>query len=320
MPKAKTPVKIIGSRDISLNISNADDLSQIVLIGKALSSPVRLKILNLLKISTLSIQEISSALSIPVSSAASHIKCLEEARLVVTESQPGIHGSMRVCICSLQTLRIDTAEFSAHDTRLTVEMPVGAYSDCQISPTCGLAGETGIIGSYDNPSAFYSPNRIYAQLIWFQQGFIEYRFQNLSRPELKLKEISFSMELCSEAPGYMENWPSDITLSVNGHEITTYHSVGDFGSRRGKLTPTVWPNGQTQYGLLKVFSVHNDGVYLDQQLVNPAITIDDLHLKENPYISLRIEIKADAKHVGGINLFGEKYGDFPQGIIMDLIY
>ena len=37
-------------------------------------------------------------------------------------------------------------------------------------------------------------------------------------------------------------------------------------------------------------------------------------------ISLVIAIKKDARHIGGINLFGEKYGDFPQGIVMSLIY
>lgn len=320
MIKSKKPIKVIGDRDIVLNVSNPSDYEQISLIGKALSSPVRIQILNLLKNSTLSIQEIASALSIPVSSSASHIKYLEDAKLVVTETQPGVHGSMRVCICSMQSFLLETAGFTTHNTTLSLEAPIGTYYECQIDPTCGLANENGIIDAYDSPAAFYSPNRIQAQLLWFQQGFIEYRFQNIMKPHERLREISFSMELCSEAPGYMEDWPSNITISINGHEVTTYLSPGDFGSRRGKLTPLVWPNGQTQYGLLKTFSVRDDGGYLDKNLVNPHLTIADLHLKEKPCITLRIEVKADAKHVGGINLFGEKYGDFPQGIIMDLIY
>ncbi len=322
MKKQKAPVKIIGERDIELNLSNFAHHSYIISIGKALSSPVRLNILNLLKTTPLSIQEIASILSIPVSSTAAHIKCLEEARMVVTETQPGKHGSMRVCICSIQTFSLETfdSEMDVVDNTIVVDMPIGNYFQCQVEPTCGLADENGAIDTYDSPTSFYSPYRMKAQLLWIQQGFIEYRFQNLINPLLNLHEISFSMELCSEAPGYLEDWPSDITISVNGHEITTFCSPGDFGARRGRLTPSAWSNGRTQYGLLKTFSVREDGGYLDRKLINPELSIKDLELEKYPYISLIIAIKKDARYIGGINLFGEKYGDYPQGIIMNLIY
>ncbi|MBE7721104.1 ArsR/SmtB family transcription factor [Lacrimispora indolis] len=322
MKKQKAPVKIIGERDIELNLSNLAHHSHIISIGKALSSPVRLNILNLLKTTPLSIQEIASILSIPVSSTAAHIKCLEEARMVVTETQPGNHGSMRVCICSIQTFTLETfdSDLDVVDNTIVVDMPIGNYFQCQVEPTCGLADENGAIDTYDSPTSFYSPYRMKAQLLWFQQGFIEYRFQNLINPLLDLHEISFSMELCSEAPGYLEDWPSDITISVNGHEITTFCSPGDFGARRGRLTPAAWSNGRTQYGLLKTFSVREDGGYLDRRLINPDLHIGDLELEKYPYISLIIAIKKDARYIGGINLFGEKYGDYPQGIIMNLIY
>lgn len=322
MKKQKAPVKIIGERDIALNLSNLAHHNHIVLIGKALSSPVRLNILNLLKTTPLSIQEIATILSIPVSSTAAHIKCLEDGRLVVTETQPGNHGSMRVCICSMQTFSLETfdSDLAIVDNTIVVDMPIGNYFQCQVEPTCGLADENGAIDTYDSPTSFYSPYRMKAQLLWFQQGFIEYRFQNLSNPLLNLHEISFSMELCSEAPGYLEDWPSDISISVNGHEITTFCSPGDFGARRGRLTPATWSNGRTQYGQLKTFSIREDGGYLDKMLVNPDLHIRDLKLENYPYISLVIAIKKEARYIGGINLFGEKYGDYPQGIIMNLIY
>ena len=75
-----------------------------------------------------------------------------------------------------------------------------------------------------------------------------------------------------------------------------------------------------RYGLLKTFSVRENGSYLDGSLIDPRLTIKDLKLQDHPYISLLIQIKKDARHIGGINLFGEKYGDFPQGIVMNLIY
>jgi len=266
------------------------------------------------------LQEIADALNIPVSSTASHIKRLEEARLIVTETQPGFHGSMRVCICSMQSIFLEATTAQSSSNTISFEMPIGSYYDCQIIPTCGLASESGPIDIYDKPSAFFSPERLNAQLLWFQQGFIEYRFPNKLNDAISLKEISFSLELCSEAPGYKEDWLSDITIFCNNKEIATYCSVGDFGSRRGRFTPSYWPNGQTQYGLLKIFSVTNDGCYLDKKLINPNLTLKDLHLNKNSYISLKIGIKENAENIGGINLFGEKFGDYPQGIIMNLIY
>lgn len=320
--KEKRTVRIIGERNIHLLLSNPSHHERITRIGKALSSPVRLQILNMLKTTPKSLQEIAVLVNIPLSSAALHIKKLEEAKLVVTESQPGLHGSMRVCICSLQSFRLDTFDADIHSANKTVsvDMPIGNYSDCNVLPTCGLADENGAIDAYDTIQSFYAPGRNRAQLIWFGKGYVTYRFPNIYNPLLPLNEISFSMEICSEAPGFLEHWPSDITVFINDIEIATFYSPGDFGARRGKLTPPSWPNGNTQYGVLKTFSVRDHGSYLDGQLEDPLIGLQNLKLDSMPYISLKIGVKDTAKNNGGINLFGEKYGDYPQGIVMNLTY
>ena len=322
MSNKKKNIKIIGERDFSLHLSNPDHHDSIAAIGKALSSKIRIKILDLLKNNVMSLQEISDILDIPYSSTALHIKTLEDAKLIVSESQPGIHGLMRVCTCSMQSLSIQTFDpgLDTVDNTISMDMPIGNYYQCEVQPTCGLADEDGIIDAYDNVKSFYSPFRSKAQLIWFHNGYIEYRFPNISNPLLTLSEISFSMEICSEAPGYLETWPSDITVSINDVELPTYRSPGDFGARRGKLTPISWPNGRSQYGMLKIFSVRDTGSYLDSSLVDRTINLEQLRISDKPYISLKIEIKEDARHIGGINLFGEKYGDYPQGIVMNLIY
>ena len=76
-------------------------------------------------------------------------------------------------------------------------------------PLVVLADENGLLNVFDNPKAFYSPNRVKAQLLWFQEGFIEYRFpcHYPCIEENSVQEISFSLELCSEAPGYQDVWP-----------------------------------------------------------------------------------------------------------------
>lgn len=320
--KQKKAIRIIGERNINLNLSNPGHQERIVKIAKALSSPVRVQILDMLKNTPRSLQEISSILNIPISSTSLHIQKLEEASLVVTETQPGIHGSMRVCICSVQSLHIETFDSNIDSVNKTVslEMPIGNYFNCSITPTCGLANEHGPIGAYDSEASFFSPSRTSAQLIWFNQGYLEYRFPNICAPLLSISELSFSMELCSEAPGFMENWPSDIIVSVNDVEIGVFHSPGDFGTRRGKLTPPTWANGNTQYGFLKTFSVQRQGSYLDGVPENPNVTLDQLNLRDAPYISLKISVNDTCENGGGVNLFGKQYGDYPQGIVMNITY
>ena len=50
------------------------------------------------------------------------------------------------------------------------------------------------------------------------------------------------------------------------------------------------------------------------------VRISDLNLMENAFIRLSIAVKKDAAHQGGINLFGEKFGDYNQAIVMRLDY
>lgn len=318
----KSPVKIIGERDINLNLSNPEDHKMISDIGRALSSLDRLKILDMLKNKVMSIYEISETLKIPYSTAALHIKNLEEAKLIISESQPGKHGTMRVCTSSLQSLHInahDTVKDSVNNT-ISMDMPIGNYYQCAVQATCGIADENGIIDVYDDERSFFSPLRFKTQLLWFNKGYVEYRFPNINKPQSPLHEISFSMEICSEAPGFHEDWPSDITISINDTEVSTYTSPGDYGARRGNHTPASWPNRHTQHGILKTFSVRKDGSYIDGNLVNKDVTLEQLSIGDSYFISLKVEIKDDAKHIGGINIFGEKFGDYPQGITMNLIY
>lgn len=306
------------NRHIALTLDDPNHYRPLEIIGKALSSPVRLKMLYLLKNDSLNIIELAQALQIPVSSAAFHVNLLEEVGLITAEILPGVRGSQKVCSSRAQDIHIaiNTASQQTPSRSFSVDMPIGNYFDFKIHPTCGMVDENTYIESCDDVRAFYSPRRISAQLIWFHKGFIEYRFPNHFLIDSKPTFLSFSLEICSEAPGYRNVWPSDITFFINDVELLTYTSPGDFGGRHGKLTPAWWTDGNTQYGLLKTIGVSNKGVSLDGILITDNITIDSLSLPTMPYISFKIAIKEDAIHTGGINIFGKSYGDYSQNIIM----
>lgn len=306
------------TRHISLSLDVQDDYPVLEILGKALSSQVRLQMLCLLRHKSLNIIELAGQLQIPVSSASFHINLLEEAGLITTEMLPGIRGSQKVCSSRAEDIRIaiSNTQRQTQMRSFSIDMPIGNYFDFKIHPTCGMVNETSYIESCDDVRAFYSPSRGSAQLIWFHKGFIEYRFPNHFLIDASPDYISFSLELCSEAPGYRDVWPSDITFYANDHELLTYTSPGDFGGRHGKLTPAWWTDGNTQFGLLKTVGIDKKGVSLDGVLKTDAVTIDTLHLSENPYISFKIAIREEAVHIGGINIFGKAYGNYPQNIIM----
>jgi len=290
-------------------------------ILKALASEPRLRILELISHELLNVSEIAEALDVPISTATRDIGILEEAGLLRSELKPASRGLQKVCMRVHDTILIELpARDRALDEReIEISMPVGAYAECEVVPTCGLTSETSIIGLFDDPASFYEPDRVQAQLIWFHQGFVRYRFPNRLPPQVALDSIRLSLELCSEAPLHHNDWPSDITVWINGVEIGTWTSPADFGGQRGKLTPDWWQTRNSQYGLLKVWQVNEEGSFVDGLEVS-SVCLEDLHLTDWDTISVRIGVKEDAENVGGINIFGRHFGNYAQDIVLCLRY
>ena len=296
----------------------ADDhnLQDLEAVTKALGSETRLEILRFLSAHTCSVLEIAEALDLPPSTATLHINVLEKAGLIKTDLRPATRGLQKVCARVYDRIVIQLpADTERAETAVEVSMPIGAFLDIQVIPTCGLLGELGIIGQLDDPGAFYEPERIHAQLIWFRRGYVEYRFPNRLPPNVLLDDIEVSFEICSEAPLHHANWPSDITVWIGNVEIGTWTSPADFGGERGALTPVWWDVQNSQYGLLKVWKVANSGSYVDGMQIS-KVTLNQLTLKPGEPIPVRIGIKDGAANVGGMNLFGNKFGNYPQDIVL----
>jgi predicted transcriptional regulator len=296
----------------------ADDhnLQELEAVTKALGSETRLEILRFLSLHTCSLLEIAEALNLPPSTATLHINVLEKAGLIETNLSPATRGLQKVCARVYDRIVIQLpADTAREETVVEISMPLGAYTNIQVTPTCGLAGELGIIGHLDDPSAFYEPERIHAQLLWFRRGYVEYRFPNRLPSNVLLDDIEVSFEVCSEAPLYHADWPSDIALWIGDVEIGTWTSPADFGGERGALTPDWWGTQNSQYGLLKVWKVTNNGSFVDGIQVSEK-TLNNLSVRPGEPISVRIGIKDNAVNVGGINLFGSKFGNYPQDIVL----
>lgn len=293
------------------------DSSHSIEVFKALANEHRLEMLKILSKGPKNINELSEILNIPFSTAALHIKKLEEAELIKTQIVPG-RGSQKVSYNRYERVVVDLEESADAEKQIIIEREVGEFFNCEIEPTCGLLSEHGVIHMNDDPRSFYEIDSRNAQLIWFRSGHLEYHYPNRIPDKSSVKEISFSLEICSEAPYHRAEWPSDITCWINGQEIGFWVSPGDFGGKRGFLTPSWWSINNTQFGILTTWTVNHEGSFINDQKISD-VTIAHLGLLDKPFISYQIGIKKESINQGGVNLFGSKFGNHAQGIIMKVL-
>jgi predicted transcriptional regulator len=288
---------------------------------RALASPVRVKMLKLLHTNgALNINDIAAMLDLPQSTTSSNIQILEDAGLIRTETQRARKGNQKICHTSFDEVLVMFKDDSRSLSGNTIEvsMPIGLYTSCEVSAPCGLCSVEGIVGLLDVPNTFLDPDRMRAGLIWFTRGFLEYQFPNNAKlANGEIESMEFSMELSSEVPGTSADWPSDITVSVNDIDVGTWTSPGDFGDKRGVYTPDWWKLKGSQYGKLKNWRITQDGTFVDGMKISP-ISLRELDLQNHRSIRLKIGVNDDAKHPGGINIFGRGFGNYDQDIVLRL--
>ncbi len=300
-----------------LTLSPDDDLE----VLRALSSPVRIRILRLLRrTGPLNVNQIAGALRLPQSTVATNVQVLEEAELIESETSKAAKGQQKICRARFDeiVIRLDDAEAQERDHRIEVAMPLGLYTSHHVAAPCGLCSTDGVIGLLDVPEYFLDPARMKAALLWFGRGFVEYKFPNNARiAGAEIEAVEFSMEISSEVPGTNADWPSDISLWVNDVRVGTWTSPGDFGDRRGLYTPRWWKLEGSQYGRLVTWRVDAAGCSVDGTAVS-AVTLAELDLARHHSIRLKVGIDDDARRPGGLNIFGRGFGNHDQDIVMRL--
>ncbi|RIH87482.1 ArsR/SmtB family transcription factor [Calidithermus roseus] len=288
---------------------------------RALDSETRMLIFSLLSHEGMNVSELAEAMGMAHSTVSTNLKMLEEAGLLVVQYVPGTRGSQKLVAKRYDEIliKLPGVAVEADQDVVEISMPIGNYHRIDVKPTCGLASDSKFIGMLDDVRSFYEPDHVFAQLLWFGQGYVEYAFPNNVPHGAVTTELELSAEICSEAPQYDNNWPSDITLWINGVEVGTWTSPGDFGGRRGNLNPAWWPEDQTQYGMLKRWKINGEGSFIDGEVLSP-VKLADLRLESANHIEVRLGVKPDARNVGGMNLFGRRFGNYPQDLLMRLRY
>lgn len=210
---------------------------------------------------------------------------------------------------------------------ISLSIPIGVYSTADVSSTvCGIATKSWIVGSIDDSKSFSDPHHYLAQLIWFgSNGYLEYKLKNPLPKNNKINILNLSFEACSEAPSYDLNQKTDISIYINWKKITTYTIKGDFGWKKWKYTPNWWPIDNSQYWKLIFIQVRKDGTYINtsdnKKLFKKIskINIDDLNLNKN-FINIKIWVDENAKNKGWLNLFWEKFWNYPINLKLQIWY
>lgn len=295
------------------------DLMSGIEIFKALSSEIRIQILELLATNqALNLNEIAKKLNLSNGAITMHIKKLEESGLIEINTSVGKHGIQKVCYLNKDKLMVDLRSKDI-DNLYEVEIQVGHYSNYQAVPTCGLATKDSIIGDFDEPRYFADPQRIDSEIIWMAEGFLEYRIPNYLKANQTFREIQFSMEIGSEAPGFSDNYPSDLYFYVNGIEIGYWTSPGDFGDQRGTFNPDWWPPHLNQYGMLKLIRINNEGSFIDGCRISD-ITLDDIKLDYKSELTFRIAVTDKPVNKRGLTIYGKHFGNYSQDLLARVLY
>lgn len=301
-----------------LYFNTLNDASEIF---KALSAPMRIKIMEILyEDGDKNLNELASMLNLTNSAISLHIKKLEDVGLIEIHTMSGKRGSMKICKPLHDSLMVNLKSKQKEIKCYIDEIPIGCYSKCKITPTCGIATPEKIIGEFDDPRYFSFPEHFNAQILWFTTGFVEYDLPNHLIAGQNLTELQISFEISSESPGFNDNFPSDIYLSLNDIDLGFWISPGDFGARCGRFTPEWWPRICNQYGRLKTLIINNEGTFIDGGYKISDITISNLNISYTSKLTFKFSVPDTTKNVGGCTIFGKNFGDFNQAIKVQMFY
>lgn len=296
------------------------DLRSALPLFKCLSSEIRISILELLQQEgPMRMTDIAERLDITNGSLSPHIKMLSENGFINISFTSGKHGMQRICSASDQQLLINCESGPQNVNMYETEIGVGQYVAYEIYPTCGISTPDHLIGVEDDPRYFSSPERINAGILWLGHGYVEYILPNYLKPGQKLIELLVSMEIASEAPGYREDWPSDIYFYINGVEVCCWTLPSDFGKNPGIYTPSWWDRNWNQYGQLKFLSVDSDGTYIDG-IKRSEVTLEQLNITPDSTITFRFSAPDTAENVGGLTIYGRSFGNYDQDIKVRMHY
>lgn len=300
---------------------NINGLDQGLEIFKVLGSEMRMRIVSLLADHpNISLNEMASLLGVTNGALTPHIRKLEEVGVIRITTEHTAGGIRKLCSLAEDHLLFnlipseDTRAKQVYETRIRI----GHYNDYSVSAGCGLAGETAIIGPTDDPRVFAYPERVDAKMLWFHDGYVEYRIPNLVPAGNRIVQLTISFEVSSADFGSPDDTLSDIRFYLNDTFLGSWLSFPLMVWSKGIYTPGWWIDQERQHGFLKMMVISQAGVFLDGKKINDADSI--LPEEGAEQLKFRIEARPLEGHKGGVALFGNGFGNYEQDILVRVHY
>lgn len=313
------------SRDLYIEGNNVTP------VVKALSNPVRIKILSLLSGADMNIQTLASHLKLSKTAVLTHINLLEEAGFIQSRYLPGSVGNQRVCHKIYDRLIFNFVPGHTtkdEETYYEREVPIGNYFDFEAWAPCGMATRNSIIQKWDDPTVFLDVGRLNSTLVWTAFGFLEYKIpldphfvdKRVSCVEIELEVSAHHMIRTHPAlsiPSYanledITDELSDITLWINGHEIGTQTIAAGNDRDKATYTPTWW-RSLPVHGFPLRLRLDGQGGYINDCKTSTSTFDEVIHAN---FLRFRIGIKRDAGHKGGLMVFGKEFGAHCHDLIV----
>lgn len=308
-------------RESGYLVISISDKERLCRVARAFSSAQRLEIMELLtEHNAMKVSDVAKTLKMSTSTVAMHISVLEEAGLIASERQPSIRGTMKMCTRIKQEVVFQVKRQAGPDYRVYAQqLPIGAYSAARdIVAPCGIAAQSGPVGPYNNAKSFYMAERLEAGLLWLREGALEYQFAMLGAEDVTLRWLEVTFEVCSQVEVEQNCWQGHVQVSVNGKPLGTVLCGCEPKGRRGAYNPGWWPDIATQYGKLLTYRVDGTGTWAQNKKIGDT-RIGDLGLLSRDAVNVTIEVPHVEGSVG-INLFGHSFGDFNQGLQLQIGY
>lgn len=292
----------------------SDDINEIKNLADALGNVQRLKIIQSIIDGPKSITELSNELNIPTSNIMFHVRILEDVKLVkftITNRTTFISMLTNNVVFKLNDL-FELTE-TPKTTEYNYEILLGNYLDIISNGTKFIIAMSENEKLNINFQNRFSSDRFKIQLLTVTHSILVYPLQPIKQDE-NLKQIHISLEMCSEAPFYRNDFASDVEFYIDDICICSHRLEGDFGGRKGILNPSWYPISNTQYGELIYIVISELGVTINGKLVNTKININNIDLNEDKIHTFKFG-NSDKKGIkGGMNIFGKAFGDHPQNI------
>ena len=315
----------MASKDLYIEGAN------VTKVVKALSSDVRIKILNLLADTDMNIQTMANRLGISKTNALTHINILEESGFVKSQYISGSVGNQRICrkIYDRLIFTFDPSITNDDGVYYEKEISVGNYFNFEAYAPCGIANNHRILKKWDDPSALCEPERVMASVVWTAFGYLEYKIpidpmfagKTITAVEI-IMEISAHTLISNHKdvvyPSYMTRdrvteGISDVTFWINDIELGTQTIFAGVDIEKAIFTPTWWRTTPNHGELVKVL-INEKGCFIGDKKVSD-VKYNNV-IQNESFFSLKVGIKEDATNSSGIMIFGKNFGRYYQDLII----